>query len=129
MMADSEISVLLVDDDELIRECITAYLEDEGFIVHSSGSAEKALELISAYYPAVCISDMRLPGMNGEEFILRAHALSAATGFLIHTGMLYQLSDELRSIGMNADDVLLKPIHDLTKLVGKIKKIAAAGRA
>lgn len=127
-MAGSEISVLLVDDDELIRECITAYLEDEGFIVHSSGSAEKALELICAYCPAVCISDMRLPGMNGEEFIVRAHALSPATGFLLHTGMMYTLSDELRSIGMNADDVLLKPIHDLTKLVKKIKDIAASGR-
>jgi len=127
-MNNSDIRVLLVDDDEMIRDCVAAYLEDEGFSVHGAASGEEALESITAISPAVCISDMRLPVMNGEEFICRAHALCPGTGYLLHTGMLYSLSDPLRAIGMTADDVLLKPIHDLSKLVNKIKHIAAAGR-
>lgn len=127
-MNNSDIRILLVDDDEMIRDCVTAYLEDEGFSVHCAANAEEALKSIVSICPVVCISDMRLPGMNGEEFIINAHALCPVTGYLLHTGMLYSLSDELQAIGMTADDVLLKPIHDISKLVNKIKHIAAAGR-
>ena len=128
-MQDSAISVLLVDDDEMIRECVAAYLEDEGFTVHAADSGEAGLEVLASLRPEVCMSDMRLPGMNGEEFIVKGHALCPATAFIIHTGMLYSLSDELRSLGMRGDDVLLKPIHDLTRLVNKIRNLAAAGRS
>mgnify|MGYP001558725529 FL=1 len=125
-MNSTDINVMLVDD-EMIRDCMAAYLNDEGFSVNSAASAEEALGTIAAIRPDVCISDMRLPGMNGEEFISRAHALCPATGYLLHTGMMYSLSDELRAIGMTTDDVLLKPIHDLSKLVHKIRHMAAAG--
>jgi DNA-binding response OmpR family regulator len=126
-MNNADIRILLVDDDEMIRDCVGAYLEDEGFGVYSAASAEEALKSIAAISPAVCISDMRLPGMNGEEFISMAYTLVPATVYLLHTGMLYTLSDELRAIGMTPDDVLLKPIHDLSRLVNKIKH-SAAGR-
>ena len=127
-MNNADIRVLLVDDDGMIRDCVTAYLEDEGFSVFGAASAEEALESIVSIIPAVCISDMRLPGMSGEEFICRAHALCPGTGYLIHTGMLYSLADRLCAIGMTVDDVLLKPIHDLSKLVVKIKLMAVSGR-
>jgi CheY-like chemotaxis protein len=125
VMTPSPVTVLLVDDNDMIRECVTAYLEDEGFMVHSYTTAEEALESIAVIRPAVCITDMRLPGMDGENFILKAHILCPATGYLIHTGMMYTLSDELRTIGMTDGDVLLKPIHDLSKLVQKITQRAA----
>lgn len=123
-MTCRDISILLVDDDELIRDCVTAYLEDEGFDVHRAASGEEALDLMAQVRPLVCISDMRLPGMDGEAFIVAAHALCPATRFFLHTGMLYSLSEELRAIGMTVDDVLLKPIHDLSKLVAKIRGTA-----
>lgn len=127
-MISTEIKVLLVDDDEMIRDCMSAYLEDEGFSVYSVASGEEALESIVSLSPAVCISDLRLPGMSGEEFIVRAYALSPSTSYMLHTGMLYSLSDELSALGMTVDDVLLKPIHDLSKLVSKIRCSAATGR-
>lgn len=127
-MTGNDISVLLVDDDDLIRDCVTAYLEDEGFRVHGATSAEVALELCPRIHPVVCISDMRLPGMDGEKFIIAAHALCPATRFFIHSGMLYTLSDELKALGMTAEDVLLKPVHDLSKLVEKIKHSIMAER-
>jgi DNA-binding response OmpR family regulator len=128
MMDNPAITVLLVDDNDMIRECVTAYLEDEGFSVHAYATAEEALESIAAIRPVACISDMRLPGMNGENFIVKAHTLSPGTGYMLHTGMQYTLSDELRCIGMKDDDVMLKPIHNLSRLVEKIMLIIDAGR-
>ncbi len=127
MITNSSITVLVVDDDEMIRECVAAYLEDEGFTVFTAESSEKGLESVTSVHPHVCITDMRLPGINGDQFIIRAHQLYSGTRYLLHTGMLYSLSDELRLIGMTADDVLLKPIHDLSKLVARIRYLATDG--
>ena len=127
-MSDGAITVMLVDDDEMIRDCVTAYLEDEGFMVYGADSGETGLKAIISLRPDVCISDMRLPGINGEEFLIKAHALCPATGYLLHTGMLYSLSDVLYAIGMRPENVLLKPVHDLSKLVAIVRQVAAAGR-
>ena len=125
-MSPAEISVLLVDDDEMIRACIGDYLGDEGFILHVASSGEEALRVIAGISPVVCITDLRLSGMNGEEFIEQAHAICPETGYLLHTGMDYTLSDDLRAIGMTSDDVFLKPILDLSLLVKRIMLIASA---
>lgn len=127
-MSTNEISILLVDDDEMIRGCIGAYLEDEGFSLCYASSAEEALDAIATIRPTACISDMRLPGMAGDVFIGKAYAISPGTGFLLHTGLAYTLSDELRAIGMTTDDVFLKPIHELSTLIKRIFEIATAGR-
>lgn len=127
-MENSDIRVLVVDDDDLIRECVTAYLEDEGLCVLGVASGEDGLSLLSDFRPAVCVSDLRLPGMNGDEFILKAHVLCPETAYMLHTGMTYILSDQLRAIGMTFNDVLLKPIHDLSQLVGRIRQHALFGR-
>lgn len=123
-MNNSDISVLLVDDDEMVRECLSAYLEDEGFSIYSAASGEDALNSIADINPVVCISDMRLPGMNGDEFIRQAHLVSPVTRFLLHTGAQYLLSEDLTALGMKPSDVLLKPIYNLSTLVDKIRNIA-----
>lgn len=127
-MNNAAIHVLLVDDEKIICECITAYLEDEGFSVHYALSGEEALMKIAAICPTVCIADLSMPAMDGEEFILRAHAICPTAFFMLHTGMLYSLPERLREVGMTPADVLLKPVHDLSKLVKNIKLLAASGR-
>lgn len=126
-MNNADITILLVDDDEMIRGCISAYLEDEGFTVSCAASGEEALEVVAALRPMVCITDLRLSGMSGEAFISQAHRLRPETGFLLHTGLAYVLPDELCAIGMTADDVFLKPIHELSTLIKRINEIASAG--
>lgn len=121
------INVLIVDDDSMIRDCMAAFFEDEGFAVHTSSSAEDALRSLPEVNPAVCITDLRLPGMNGELFIQQASGRCPSAHFMIHTGSAYILSDELRALGMCADDVLLKPVHDLSLLASRVMRIASGG--
>ena len=122
-----DIHILIVDDDAMIRDCMAAFLEDEGFPVHTADTAENALISIAAVKPAVCITDMRLPGMSGELFIRKAYEVCPETHFMIHTGSAYVLADELRAIGMDSDDVLLKPVHDLSLLAARVLDIAVRG--
>jgi two-component system OmpR family response regulator len=120
--------ILLVDDDIMIRGCLSAYLEDEGYAIRTATTAEEALADLESFYPVVCITDMRLQGMSGEAFILKAHEICPASRFLIHTGGDYLLAKELCAIGMTPDDVLLKPVHDLTLLNARINAAARYGR-
>jgi DNA-binding NtrC family response regulator len=128
MNSNTAISVVLVDDNDIVRECVGAYLEDEGFEVFYAFSGEDALASIALLHPTVCISDLRLTGMSGEALIEQAFSISPTTGYLLHTGSAYILSDALRSLGMTPDDIFFKPIHELATLTDRIRAIAAAGR-
>lgn len=126
---NQDIRVMLVDDDPIVRECITAFLEDEGFTVVTADSAEDALVRLRETHCQVCITDLRLPGMGGEEFILRTMSDPAGPHCLIHTGSDYQVSDELRAVGMTGDDVLYKPVYELERISEAIRRAASTRRA
>ncbi|HIJ96111.1 MAG TPA: response regulator [Desulfuromonadales bacterium] len=121
MSGNADISVVLVDDNDIVRECVGAYLEDEGFTVFYAVDGEEALELVAQQLPTTCISDLRLPGMSGEAFIEQAFGISPVTAYLLHTGSDYLLSDTLRSLGMTPEDVFFKPIHELATLTDRIR--------
>lgn len=116
--------ILVVDDEPLVRESLQAYLEDEGFWVTGANSGEAALEYITASPPDIAIVDMRLPGMSGNEFILRGFALHPGLRFLIYTGApSYVFPQELDRVGLCAKDVFHKPVLNLGVMVARIKSL------
>jgi len=85
---------------------LPAFLEDEGFTVFSAASGEEALDLILKQEIDVAIIDMRLPGINGDTLILKAHEIQPVLKFLIHTGSTnYSVSRSLEEIGVKKDQV------------------------
>jgi len=120
--------VLVIDDDPAVLENLIAYLEDEGLEVISADDAEKAFELIQSNSPQVAIVDMRLPGMDGNELIARAHELDADLKFIIHTGSAdYTIPASLLEIGMKSSDIIKKPVSDMGIFVDAItQKINAS---
>ncbi|MBT0664606.1 response regulator [Geobacter pelophilus] len=121
---NAPIRVLIIDDDELVRESISAFLEDDGFWVESAASAEEALTKLETANYDLCLTDYSLPGMDGESLILRANEASPATRFIMHSGVSFAPSDELLQIGFSQDNVMSKPIIRLELLSEKIKKLA-----
>lgn len=107
--------VLIVDDEGPIPQGIMDYLEDSGgFDIRLAASGEEGLSLLEGFSPHVCIVDMRLPGMDGNEFITAAHTALPKTKFIIHTGSLeYMLPERLREIGITDKMVLKKPVMDM----------------
>ncbi|WP_372807532.1 response regulator [Pontiella sp.] len=119
------IRVLLVDDEQAIRDCLVAYLDDVGFDAMACGSAEDARDLMRVESFQVCIVDLRLPGLGGEELILWAHKHFPEQRYIIHTGAIaFTLSDDLKAIGMKLEHVFLKPVIRLVHLTACIKELA-----
>jgi len=122
----SNIRVLVIDDEPAICLSLTAFLEDYGFNASSAESAEEALDLMKSNTFDICIVDLRLPGMSGEDFIVTARERQPNQRHIIYTGSIsYNLSDKLKALGMRPEHVFLKPVRVLTLLVKCIKELAA----
>ncbi|MBL8260112.1 MAG: response regulator [Candidatus Competibacteraceae bacterium] len=120
--------VLIVDDEEMIRENLKAYLEDEGMGVAAFESATLALSWLrgGARCP-VCVMDMRLPDMDGNTAIRILHDLYPEMDFLIHTGSSsYSLPEDLRAMGLDDSRVYRKPLEDMAPLAAAVRALAAA---
>ncbi len=120
----SDIHVLVIDDEPGICLSLTAFLEDYGLKASSAESAEAALALMESTAIDICIVDLRLPGMSGEELIVEACTRYPGLRHIIYTGSTsYTLPEPLQALGMRPEHVFLKPIRVLTLLVQAIKAL------
>ncbi len=123
-MIKSHTHILVVDDESLVLLNLVAYLDDEGYCVHSAKSSQEALQLLITTNIDVGIIDMRMPMMDGNELICQAHELQPKMQFLVHTGSRnYELPTELRALGMQNKDVLAKPLADMSVLTNAIQRL------
>jgi len=63
--------VLVVDDDEAVRNFIASLLSEEGYLVRSAGDAYQAMDEVSAEPPGLLLLDLMMPGVSGTEFLAR----------------------------------------------------------
>ena len=105
-------SVLIVDDEESIREIVEDGLSVRGMEVASAGSAEAALAYLATHSPEVVICDFNLPGMTGEQLFeqVRGRSGVAPPRFVFITGELVDSSEGLRWEERGAF-ILQKPFH------------------
>ena len=120
----SNIKVLVVDDEIAVCSNVAAFLEDEGFTVFSAASGEEALDLLLKQKIDVAIIDIRLPGIDGDTLILKAHEILPELKFLIHTGSTnFSVSRSIEDIGVKEEQVFRKPLLDMSVLTKGILKL------
>src|SRR3954468_12803040 len=80
-------SVLIVDDDDSVRDLFTRALAGQGFVVRSAASGEEALQLIAHDLPRLIVLDLMMPGINGIEVLaaIRRRPQTAALPVLVTT--------------------------------------------
>lgn len=61
--------VMIIDDDDAIRDLIELALTDEGFVVQSAANGAEALQLLEHEQPEVILLDTRMPVMDGPAFV------------------------------------------------------------
>ena len=74
-MTEKQVHLLLVEDEEALREATAERLEEHGFRVVQVESGEEALERLADFAFDVIISDLRLPGIDGTNVIESARGL------------------------------------------------------
>jgi DNA-binding NtrC family response regulator len=117
------IRVILVDDEDVVLDTLTAFLEDWGFQVFTADEGDKGIEILKEQPMDIAIVDIRLRGYDGNTFILKAHELQPGLKFLIHTGSSsYTVPPELAALGISEKDIFLKPIRDFKMLLDTIDR-------
>ena len=75
MAADSPV-ILVVDDEEGLREGLSRLLEDEGYRVLCASTGEQAFEIVRQTHVDLVLTDMKMPGMNGIELLKKVRAIA-----------------------------------------------------
>ncbi|MBI2425073.1 MAG: response regulator [Candidatus Hydrogenedentes bacterium] len=127
-MNKAPVRVLVVDDEERLRRSLVSFMEDEGFQVFSASSGEEALAMLPDTPVDVGIIDMRLTGMDGNDFIVAAHQAIPTMRFLIFTGSSdYRIPAVLRAIGIDQEHLFRKPLPDMGVLAEAVRREYRAG--
>ena len=104
--------LLIVDDEESIREIVQEGLSARGMNVESAGSSEEALAFLASNTYEIILCDFNLPGLNGDQLFerLRAEAGASIPRFVFMTGDLLDPST-IASFTERGAHVLQKPFH------------------
>lgn len=114
------ISVLLIDDDDSVREVTKKILENFGMNVISTDSIEDAFNILKNNEFNIIISDVVMPSKSGVDLYLELRKNNIKTPFLFISGYPADLVSE--KYGIEIENILIKPITPLT-LLSKIKSI------
>ncbi|NOY64416.1 MAG: sigma-54-dependent Fis family transcriptional regulator [Nitrospirae bacterium] len=110
-------TILIVEDEETLRESIKRIFLKEGYIVDSVGSAEKALELAEDNLYDIIITDIILPGMDGLEMLERVKEINPEQIFIVITAYA-SIDTAVKALRLGAYDYIMKPIiHEEIKQV------------
>ncbi|MDH5695853.1 MAG: response regulator [Dehalococcoidia bacterium] len=111
-------SVLIVDDEPIVRESLRDWLEDAGYQVVTAESGEEALEMIEKQDFSVMVVDIRLPGKTGIKVLKEVKAVKPHIKSIIITAYpSAETADEAKKLGVV--DYLIKPVapDDLERLI------------
>jgi CheY-like chemotaxis protein len=110
-VARARASVLVVDDDEVLRDLLADFLERCGFEVTQAGSADEAFALFQLRPPTLVISDINMPGRDGTWLVSAIRALPRERGGATPVIALSSDPDWEHAMPSGFDVHVLKPIH------------------
>ena len=115
------VSILLADDDDLLRNLVKEVLEEEGYIVYEAGDGDTALDLFWEHQEfALAVLDIMMPGTDGMEVLKEIRSRSDIPVLMLTA--LGDSSSELNCLRNGANDFVSKPFHyDI--LVERIKNL------
>ncbi|WIY05630.1 response regulator transcription factor [Amycolatopsis mongoliensis] len=106
-MNDQAGRVLVVDDDETVRDVVRRYLEVAGFTVDQAGDGAEGLAQFAAHEPDLVVLDVMMPGINGLEVCKRLRQVSQVP--IVMLTALGEEENRIAGLQLGADDYVTKP--------------------
>ena len=116
--------VLVVEDDQGVRESLTVVLEVQGYTVHGVERGEEAIAHLEAHDVDLIVLDLNLPGIDGIETCRRLRSVGHAGPVLMLTAR-HETTDKVSGLDAGADDYLPKPFA-LDELLARVRALLRA---
>jgi len=121
----SSAPILVVDDDQTIRETVAEALQLDGFHVETARNGAEALAVVRARCPSGIVLDLMMPIMDGWQFLERCRDSELCTGIPVVVMSAYnKLPEEAARLGVKG--CIAKPF-DLDVLIGAIERAVRRG--
>ncbi|MFB3816625.1 MAG: sigma-54-dependent transcriptional regulator [Candidatus Methylomirabilales bacterium] len=113
--------ILVVDDEEIVRESLASWLQEDGYQVDVAADGPAAVAKLSQRAYVALIVDLKMPGMDGLEVLARARAALPDAAVIIMTAYA-TVDTAVRAMKQGAHDYLVKPFEpeELSAMVKKI---------
>ncbi len=112
--------ILIVDDEEHIRELVAHYLTREGFVVEHAATGPQAIEQFKKVQPSFVVLDIMLPGLSGTEVCKEIRKISTVPILMLTAKD--DIVDKVVGFELGADDYLTKPFEP-KELVVRVKAL------
>jgi DNA-binding response OmpR family regulator len=113
-------TVLVVDDEPVVREVVARYLEQEGYRTLQAGDGDTARTMLEREEPSIVVLDLMLPGTDGLALCRWIRSRSQLPVIMVTA--LGEESDRLTGLELGADDYLTKPFSP-RELVARVKAV------
>jgi DNA-binding response OmpR family regulator len=122
-------TVLVVDDEPIVRDVIVRYLQRDGFATLEAGDGDRARELIEAAEPALVVLDVMIPGTDGLELCRWIRGRSELPVIMLTARG--EESDRIVGLELGADDYVTKPFspRELAARVRTVLRRSGAAQA
>ena len=107
-MPEQKLSILIVDDEQVVRDSLVHWFTEEGYDVDAAGNASDALSKLAGREFDLLIADIRMPGMDGIELLEKMQAEQLDTSVIVMTGYA-SVETAVRALKHGAFDYITKP--------------------
>ncbi len=118
-----KISILIVDDEESVRDSLYSWFIEDGYHVECAENARKALTILESVQFDIVLADIKMPGMDGLEMLRRIKAYKQDTIVIVMTAFA-TVDTAVKALKDGAFDYITKPFDpdDLTHLIRNATK-------
>lgn len=120
-------SILVIEDDPIIRQTVEYALKRAGFTVHGASDGLVGLQAAREFEPDLVLLDLMLPGMDGYEIAEKLRETDKETAIIMVTALDTE-RDKVRGLDAGADDYLTKPFS-MEELLARVRANLRRARA
>jgi DNA-binding response OmpR family regulator len=122
---DAPASVLVVDDEPMVREVVTEYLQLDGLRVHEAPDGSSAAKWLESNRPDLVVLDLMLPGVDGLTLLRRLRSVGDVPVILLTARA--DETDRVVGLELGADDYVVKPFSP-RELAARVRTVLRRAR-